>query len=125
MKDGDNKMQTPTIAKKLERRVTRFWKKAASLVRRIWKPYEKEGSYCCGAIQIPLQVIAKTTHCRRNFHCLEDPFDTLCKLTPHANPKTLIYFCTATMTCHYKVSFGDGFICTCPVRNVLYDRYRI
>ena len=39
--------------------------------------------------------------------------------------KPLIYFCTATMTCHYKVSFGDGFICTCPVRNVLYDRYRI
>jgi len=74
-------------------------------------------------LEIPLEIINETTHCTKNFVCLEQP-ETLCKLD-HLFGKCLILENPPSLDCHYKTSFGSKFFCSCPTRRAIYDRYKV
>jgi len=75
-------------------------------------------------IEVDEDIIKQTTKCRKNFSCLsgERPFCTveLCI-------ENEIHFikCAGNESCIYRVSFGYSYVCICPVRKELYNRYKI
>jgi len=78
-------------------------------------------------LEIPLEVIARTTQCPKNFACLSQPVQTVCKVEYCVNGLVDFVECkTATLPCEYKIPYGyTGNICLCPTRQEIYKRYNL
>jgi len=75
-------------------------------------------------IEIPLEVINATKQCTKNFACLSQPVETLCKVE---NLGGSVHFirCKSTTSCGYQTPFGFGHFCNCPTRLAIYKSYQI
>jgi hypothetical protein len=82
-------------------------------------------------INISDETLSRTTKCPSNFHCLNDGQHAKCS---DATPLCRVdYFIGNTdlvvspghEDCPYKVSFGMRYVCSCPVRQEIYQRYHI
>jgi len=76
--------------------------------------------------QISEETRNKTTRCIHNFTCLTDKGFNLCSLDTKFMGD--LYFVKTEMpkdNCNYCISFGNVFICSCPTRHELYERYKI
>jgi hypothetical protein len=75
-------------------------------------------------IKVDDNIIEQTTKCRKNFSCLsgETP---IYSVESNINNKIHFIKCVNNKSCSYILSFGYSFICTCPVRKELYNRYKI
>jgi hypothetical protein len=71
-------------------------------------------------IKIREDVLARTTECIKNFCCLDPNNRDLCKISSADGPEVLFIESEAAKSCHYKLSFGRGYICMCPARFHLY-----
>lgn len=80
-------------------------------------------------LAIPLAIIAETTKCQKQFACLSQPVETLCKVVEFVLPPagaTLFVQCRSNQSCSYKLSWGyTGNICTCPTRLAIYKQSKI
>ena len=76
-------------------------------------------------IKIDDQIIQQTTRCQKNFDCLSNEEHIYCEVEYCVNDKVHFIRCNSEEQCEYKVAFGNSFICTCPVRKEIYNRYRI
>ncbi len=70
-------------------------------------------------------IINKTTKCEKNISCLSEKRKELCKVTHQVENEVYFIECLDTESCFYRVSLGDSFICNCPVRKAIYDKYKI
>ncbi len=75
-------------------------------------------------IKIDNDIVQKTTKCRENFSCLSGK-TPLCKVECCIENKVLFIKCISNEPCDYRVSFGHSYVCVCPVRIELYNRYKI
>lgn len=66
-----------------------------------------------------------TTNCRKNFCCLSTDREKICKIKECINNKVCFVSCENSGDCLYKMSFGNGYVCNCPVRKDLYKKYNI
>ena len=70
-------------------------------------------------------IIKTTTKCEKNISCLSEKREELCKVTHKVEDEVYFVECQDTESCSYRLLFGYSFICTCPVRKAIYDKYKI
>ena len=70
------------------------------------------------------KILALATECEKKFSCLGSECD-FCKVALCVENEVLFIKCKDRAPCPYKESFAYSFICTCPVRKELYDKYKI
>ncbi len=74
--------------------------------------------------EVSQDTIRSTHGCLKNFACLEGKAD-LCPVEEVINGELLFIKNDGVNICNYRMSFGDNFICFCPVRKELHNRYRV
>jgi hypothetical protein len=77
------------------------------------------------AILISDEALRATTRCPHNFDCLDSPGYPMCpgeKLIPRNG---LFIGAAGKLSDPYRVPFGTGHICTCPVRIEFYTHYGV
>ena len=67
--------------------------------------------------------IIKNTKCPFNFTCLSNTNKIRCKIESNVGNTVLFVKSTNGSTCNYRTNFGEGHICSCPVRNEIYKKY--
>jgi hypothetical protein len=73
-------------------------------------------------IEIDTNILSQTTECGRDFACLADT-GKLCRVENCVNNKVHFIECRDDAKCNYQISFGYSYICTCPTRKEIYNRY--
>ena len=69
-----------------------------------------------------IKKMMEKTKCRKDFKCLTDPFDNLCKMdyfdSQELNEGNLFFECLEGMEtdCDFRVPIFDRYFCKCPVR---------
>jgi len=76
------------------------------------------------ALEVDNQTIQKTTKCPSAFKCQSDEAYPLCAPESSIPGYGLFVQPPEANSCHYKMSFGNGFICTCPIRYEIFTRYK-
>jgi len=75
-------------------------------------------------LKVDDDVIKNTNRCKKDHSCLSDLTD-LCKVEMCIADKIHFIKCMNGHTCNYRITFGYSFVCTCPVRKELYNKYKI
>jgi len=76
-------------------------------------------------IKISDDTLKKTTKCNKDFACLSSKTCDVCKVTHSLGPEVKFIDCKEQRVCPYCLPFGDGFMCTCPVRLELHNKHEI
>jgi hypothetical protein len=63
--------------------------------------------------------------CKKNHSCLSGQRYDLCKVELNVDDKIHFVKCMNNEPCSYRISFGYSYVCLCPVRKELFDRYNI
>lgn len=71
------------------------------------------------------KVICNTKDCNKGMSCLLSDDYALCEVVDCVNNKVHFIKCLDKKYCTYKMSFGNEFICNCPVRKELFNLYGI
>lgn len=73
-------------------------------------------------LQIDIDTLSRTTKCTRDFACLTDS-GQLCRVENCVDNKVHFIQCRHDAKCNYQISYGYSYICTCPTRKEIYNRY--
>ena len=76
-------------------------------------------------IRISEDILKMADKCRKNHSCLSGQLDDLCKVELNVDDKIHFVKCMTQEFCPYRISFGYSYVCLCPVRKELFDRYNI
>ena len=69
-------------------------------------------------------TLRATTKCKKNFSCLKEKNRDCCGISDCINDE-IIFVKSQKPSCPYQQMFGNEFICGCPVRKEIYNKYRI
>lgn len=61
-------------------------------------------------------TIAKATRCDRDHACVRTGADYRCPIEEIVGDEVVFITYLPQVTCGYRSSFGEGFVCSCPVR---------
>jgi hypothetical protein len=75
-------------------------------------------------IEVPEEVLQKTTKCNKNFRCLSGENTNLCRIICCLGQDIYFVKCLGDKGCPYLESHKKTELCTCPVRNEIYLRYK-
>ena len=70
-------------------------------------------------------ILQATNKCKNNFSCLDGMEECMCKIIHSNNNHTVQIDGKPVSACNYILSMGAKMYCLCPVRNELYNRYKI
>jgi len=76
-------------------------------------------------IAVPADIKAKTTKCDKCFDCLLNEQHVYCKVKACVDGAVHFIECRDNEPCSYKMAFGRGYLCTCPIRKYIYNTYKI
>ena len=76
-------------------------------------------------IKIDEDTLEKTKYCKKGFSCLSGENECLCEVKYSAGYNTIYINPNSNRDCTYCIRFGSSFICFCPTRNEIYNRYQI
>jgi len=76
-------------------------------------------------IRITEDIKEKAGKCRKNHSCLSGKRDDICKVELNVEDKIHFVKCMSSEPCSYRISFGYSYVCLCPVRKELFNRYNI
>jgi hypothetical protein len=77
-------------------------------------------------LEVSKDALQKTVKCGNNFSCLHGDRNCLCELEDKNSSSNLCFIKnTQNKFCDYMLSFGFSYICTCPTRNEIHNRYAI
>lgn len=76
-------------------------------------------------ITISEEILKKATKCDKDCRCLSSGGKDVCKVISSVGPEVKFIDCTGKESCPYCLPFGNGFMCTCPVRLELHNKYGI
>ena len=76
-------------------------------------------------MEIDEEILNKTTDCDKDFHCIKTSNHILCKVEDCLNNKVLFVKCLNRENCPYKMPFGKSFICNCPTRKEIFNKYGV
>ncbi len=73
------------------------------------------------------EKIDMTTRCKCDFKCLHDDSFQVCPVENPITPQGVYFIKMVHSICNssYCLSFGNSYICRCPVRKELYERYKV
>jgi hypothetical protein len=76
-------------------------------------------------IEIDEHIREATYKCNKDFACLQDKKTCLCEVD-HVNGNRTVQIQTKPVnSCQYILKMGSSVYCLCPVRNEIYNRYKI
>lgn len=61
-------------------------------------------------------TVAKATRCARDHACVRSGADYRCPIEEIVGDEVVFVAYLPQVTCSYRSSFGEGFVCNCPVR---------
>ncbi len=70
-------------------------------------------------------IIAETTKCCFDFQCLKENGKPHCVIEDSYHGNVFFVKCTSSLNCGYALSICDSKMCTCPIREKLYLKYKI
>lgn len=73
-------------------------------------------------LSVDSATISATTKCSKQFSCLAGDGE-ICAVEYSMNKGISFVNCAEDSGCCYRTSYGDGWICLCPVRNEIYNKY--
>ena len=73
-------------------------------------------------IEIDIEAIKKTIHCRKDIDCLKCEDCILKKVDSLVGGQVLFIDC-ADSSCDYYMRYGSSTICHCPTRLAIYKKY--
>ena len=76
-------------------------------------------------ISVSDETLSQTTQCKTNMSCLKGSTDHLCSVERCIDGKVHFVTCLKIEACSYRISFGNGQFCDCPVRKEIYNKYTI
>lgn len=71
------------------------------------------------------EVMQATTGCKKRFSCLGGKRKDLCKIGTCIDGEIHLIVCLNETNCSYQRSYGEEFICDCPIRKKIYNKYKI
>lgn len=71
------------------------------------------------------ETIAETKKCNRAFACQKKPLESLCTINYCVDGKVHFIKCLSKTACSYRSMFGYDFVCNCPTRKELYNKYGV
>ena len=74
-------------------------------------------------LKINEKILENTLKCKKDFSCLSGK--SLCQVELNVGDKIYFVKCMSNEPCNYRISFGYSFVCLCPVRKELFNRYNI
>lgn len=74
-------------------------------------------------MKIDEKIIAGTLGCQKNFDCLNSNQHVYCKVEDCINKEVYFIQYREKPSCNYKMSFGNTFICNCPTRKEIFNKY--
>jgi len=69
--------------------------------------------------------IKNANKCKKDHSCLSGDATSLCKIEFCIEDKVHFIKCIDENPCNYRIPFGYSYVCTCPVRKELYNRYKV
>ena len=76
-------------------------------------------------IRISEDSLKNAGKCKKNHSCLSGQRDDLCKVELNVDDKIHFVKCMSKESCPYRIYFGYSYVCLCPVRKELFNRYNI
>ena len=76
-------------------------------------------------MEIDKEILNNTTNCEKNFDCLTNDKHVYCKVENAINNEVHFVKCLHDDSCTYKMSFGYSYICTCPTRKEIFNKFSI
>jgi len=73
-------------------------------------------------MKIEKEILDKTVHCTKDFDCIKNN-NICCKVVSCVNKEVLFVECSEKNSCSYRMTYGYSFICTCPTRKEIYNKY--
>jgi len=74
--------------------------------------------------KIDTDTLNEAENCRYNYSCLNDSAECFCDIDYKlGDGKVLFLRIDHNVNCQYMLSYGNSFICTCPVRKKIYQLY--
>lgn len=73
-------------------------------------------------MEISKESLEKTIHCHKDFACVKCN-EICCTVIQNIDNKVIFVECEENVECSYKMSFGNSFICTCPTRKEINNKY--
>jgi hypothetical protein len=74
---------------------------------------------------ISKETLQQTIKCTLSFQCLDDERRDICSVELSLREKGCFLKTVKPIACRYRVSFGDSYLCTCPTRLELFNKYKI
>ncbi|MBI9070515.1 MAG: hypothetical protein JEY94_02895 [Melioribacteraceae bacterium] len=76
---------------------------------------------------VPKKIIAKAAKCNYNHSCVEtgkcNGYD-LCKVEDTVGLDVLFIEYRNEHSCGYMLNYGNSYMCTCPVRKYIFNKYK-
>jgi len=73
-------------------------------------------------MKIEKEILEKTVHCKKNFDCIIN--NNICgKVVSCVDKEVHFVECREINFCNYRLIFGNSYICTCPTRKEIYNKY--
>lgn len=76
-------------------------------------------------MDIDKEILDKTTQCDKGFICLNNKDHVYCQVENCVNDEVHFIKCLSDKYCNYKMSFGKSYICNCPTRKEIFNKYKI
>ena len=76
-------------------------------------------------IEVSDKVLIDTINCEKNFSCLKNDDHELCKVTECIGNNIHFLECANNSVCNYKLLYADSFVCICPTRKEIFNKYKI
>ena len=75
--------------------------------------------------EIDEAIVKKADMCPHNQICLTAGGKPHCEIKETINDSVFFLKCRQPSSCAYQHSFGSAYMCSCPVRQEIYKKYRI
>ena len=76
-------------------------------------------------LEIGENTLRKTRNCGNDFSCLKGEKVCLCEVVGSSGYDVLFVKPKSKKDCSYCTPFSNSFLCHCPTRNEIYNRYKI
>ena len=76
-------------------------------------------------IKVDEHIVAASGKCKKDFGCLNGNKACLCEVDHSNANRTVQIKTTPTHACPYTMKMGSSVYCLCPVRNEIFNRYKI
>jgi len=76
-------------------------------------------------LEIDEELLKKATKCHKNFSCIDCENRSMCEAEYAISKNFLFVKRNGSPYCEYRMFYGDGTICSCPVRLAIYNKYHI